>query len=226
MTERLIARCATAARHARRWRSAPRPRPLTPGRRCSAPTTSASTPQRVALAYPGHPGGPLREAVELAVAGKPIRARPAGLQRAARGARRAQRRRGRRAACAQLEKAGAGGAVLDLPARLDRRARRPPPAAAAQRRRERRRAAPAGLPRQPVPHAARASACAPTRWRRHCWRAAGRACCCCTARRRRAARLALAQAALKRYGLKAVARQAFQAARPIRASAISPTRCC
>ena len=75
----------------------------------------------------------------------------------------------------------------------------------------RRRAARRGLPRQPVPHAARASACAPTRWRRRWWRAGGSACCCCTARAPTTRRGSpTAQAAIKRYGLKAVASKPFK----------------
>lgn len=71
-------------------------------------------PQRVALAYPGHPGGPLREAVAMAVAESRFELDLAGLQvrlevRDARSAEEAGAR------LRELEKAGAGGVVLDLP---------------------------------------------------------------------------------------------------------------
>ncbi|HJS02496.1 MAG TPA: branched-chain amino acid ABC transporter substrate-binding protein [Variovorax sp.] len=71
--------------------------------------------RRVALAYPGHPGGPLHEAVALAVSESRFELDHAGLQvrlevRDVRSAEEAG------AQLRQLEKAGAGGAVLDLPA--------------------------------------------------------------------------------------------------------------
>jgi ABC transporter substrate binding protein (PQQ-dependent alcohol dehydrogenase system) len=71
--------------------------------------------RRVALAYPGHPGGPLHEAVTLAVSESRFELDHAGLQvrlevRDVRSAEEAG------AQLRQLEKAGAGGAVLDLPA--------------------------------------------------------------------------------------------------------------
>ena len=72
-------------------------------------------PQRVALAYPGQPGGPLRDAVEMAVKESAFELDAASLRvvvetRDARGADDAA------AQLAQLDKAGAAGAVLDLPA--------------------------------------------------------------------------------------------------------------
>lgn len=71
-------------------------------------------PQRVALAYPGHPGGPLHDAMAMAVAESQFELDHAGLRvqvevRSARNAEEAG------AQLRQLEKAGAGGVVLDLP---------------------------------------------------------------------------------------------------------------
>jgi ABC transporter substrate binding protein (PQQ-dependent alcohol dehydrogenase system) len=71
-------------------------------------------PRRVALAYPGHPGGPLREAVALAVAESQFELDHAKLRvrldvRDARSAEEAA------AQLRLLEKAGAAGVVLDLP---------------------------------------------------------------------------------------------------------------
>lgn len=72
-------------------------------------------PRRVALAYPGHPGGPVREAVGMAVSESQFQLDAAALRvlidvRAARSADEAS------AQLRQLEKAGAAGVVLDLPA--------------------------------------------------------------------------------------------------------------
>lgn len=72
-------------------------------------------PRRVALAYPGHPGGPVREAVGMAVSESQFQLDAAALRvlidvRAARSAEEAS------AQLRQLEKAGAAGVVLDLPA--------------------------------------------------------------------------------------------------------------
>jgi len=72
-------------------------------------------PQRVALAYPGQPGGPLHPAVEMAVKESQFELDAAKLRvlvdvRPARSADEA------RAMLQQLAKAGAAGVVLDLPA--------------------------------------------------------------------------------------------------------------
>jgi ABC transporter substrate binding protein (PQQ-dependent alcohol dehydrogenase system) len=72
-------------------------------------------PQRVALAYPGHPGGPANEAVEMAVQESRFELEAARLRvvvdvRAARSADEAK------TVLQQLAKAGAAGVVLDLPA--------------------------------------------------------------------------------------------------------------
>jgi ABC transporter substrate binding protein (PQQ-dependent alcohol dehydrogenase system) len=72
-------------------------------------------PRRVELAYPGHPGGPLQAAVELAASESSFELEAARLQvrfetRSARNAAEA------RTALQQLVRAGAAAVVLDLPA--------------------------------------------------------------------------------------------------------------
>ena len=71
-------------------------------------------PRRVELAYPGQPGGPLTQAVEMAVKESQFELDVAKLQikvevRAAGSADEARR-------CQQLSKAGASAVVLDIPA--------------------------------------------------------------------------------------------------------------
>jgi ABC transporter substrate binding protein (PQQ-dependent alcohol dehydrogenase system) len=112
MTERHIARCATAlAMAALAFGASAATLTLGVVQRADDERLDA---RRVALAYPGHPGGPLREAVALAVAESRFELDHAGLQvqlevRDVRSAEEAG------AQLRQLEKAGAGGAVLDLP---------------------------------------------------------------------------------------------------------------
>ncbi|MFG5407540.1 PQQ-dependent catabolism-associated beta-propeller protein [Piscinibacter sakaiensis] len=109
-------------------------------------------PKRLEQAYPGHPGGPLLQSVEVAVKERSFELEAAKLQvklelREVRDAADAK------AQLQQLEKAGVAAAVLDLPAAWIAAAG--PAVRAAERRRARRGAAPAGLPAEPLPHAAR-----------------------------------------------------------------------
>jgi ABC transporter substrate binding protein (PQQ-dependent alcohol dehydrogenase system) len=113
MTERHIARCAAAfALAALAFGASAATLTLGIVQRADDERLDA---RRVALAYPGHPGGPLHEAVTLAVSESRFELDHAGLQvrlevRDVRSAEEAG------AQLRQLEKAGAGGAVLDLPA--------------------------------------------------------------------------------------------------------------
>ncbi len=72
-------------------------------------------PQRVALAYPGHPGGPLSQAVEMAVTESRFELEAAKL-RVAVQVREARDAGEAREQLKQLVQAGAAGVVLDLPA--------------------------------------------------------------------------------------------------------------
>ncbi|WP_232077126.1 branched-chain amino acid ABC transporter substrate-binding protein [Variovorax sp. PBL-E5] len=72
-------------------------------------------PQRAALAYPGQPGGRLRDAVDMAVKESRFELDAAGL-RVGLDVRDARNADDAAAQLRQLEKAGASGAVLDLPA--------------------------------------------------------------------------------------------------------------
>jgi ABC transporter substrate binding protein (PQQ-dependent alcohol dehydrogenase system) len=113
MTERHIARCAAAfALAALAFGASAATLTLGIVQRADDERLDA---RRVALAYPGHPGGSLHEAVTLAVSESRFELDHAGLQvrlevRDVRSAEEAG------AQLRQLEKAGAGGAVLDLPA--------------------------------------------------------------------------------------------------------------
>lgn len=166
-------------------------------------------PQRVALAYPGQPGGRLRDAIDMAVQESQFERDAAQLQvviqvRDARSADDAA------AQLRQLEKAGAAGAVLDLPAGWIL------PAAAATAMPLLNAGDSADAPRQNGCKAhlfhtlpgermradALAQALLARRWTRVLLLAGPGP--------DDAARLALAQAALKRYGLKPTAVKAFR----------------
>jgi len=166
-------------------------------------------PQRVALAYPGQPGGPLHAAVEMAVSESRFELDAARLRvlvdvRAARSADEA------RALLQQLAKAGAAGVVLDLPAAWISSAATAVmlPLLNAGEPAEASRQQGCGthlfhtLPSERMRADALAQALLARRWTRvlllHGTRADD------------ATRLALAQAALKRYGLKPVAVKPFK----------------